>query len=607
MSTDDAGDGMSTDDGRQETGLARIAFRWRDKPQAFLARTIPFRIEAGGEEAVVAPGEPVMVPRGPVVVTAVVPYGRSRRFELTTGNDDVLEIPEDAGAIARLAFPEQEPTGQATGVTAVTGALAFNASRWSQAPVPLPESTGLRFERAGDLVRISSEGSPSAPARLVMASKTTPAREMAVPLVAPGESAVINLAARRSWGARPSLVPDELPPRLLLAYLDAGEYDIAGTMARALARAYGEAGTIRWAAPSFAQLIIGYAHALNDERRALAAWCRRTDAARFLGTDGVILAAELAWQRRDRQEAAKLLANAAAMDPPVMSFGLEIGVSLAFGLGASGGGGYIDFSRLEHGEQLARLATDYSRISARSDPQSVTVTRPQFARTPVSLAGRSWRRRAAWKLTYYLTRAGYRHRLNSSASGTSRSVNLDRGHRDRRLSESSSGATMDDLSAETPSAGSEISPAGSVVFKRPRALSQWDTLVRYLALLFFAAWLITLMVTFVFEAVGKPEPLTSLFIVQPGVFVLVGVAITMAVVGRRTQELNRQLLASEELARVREDEALKGRALAAALQAETTDAGEDSPVGRHARMSKALFGDLIGQPDGSHVMTSRST
>jgi hypothetical protein len=64
--------------------------------------------------------------------------------------------------------------------------------------------------------------------------------------------------------------------------------------------------------------------------------------------------------------------------------------------------------------------------------------------------------------------------------------------------------------------------------------------------------------------------LARLFIVQPGVFVLIGVAITMAVAGRRTQELSRQLLASEELARAREEAALSrpdGRLLRCALRA----------------------------------------
>jgi hypothetical protein len=540
------------------------------------------------------------------VATAVVPYGDPLRFELTASGDGILPIPQRADAVTQMAFEGQALTEKATGMTAVTGTLAFNATRWSQALTPLPESSDLRFERGGDLVRVSSGGSPSAPARLAMASPTTPARVMAVPLVAPDESALIDLAARRPWGARPALVPREVPPRLLLAYLSVGEYDIAGAMARALARAFGEAKTVRWAEPSFSQLIFGYAYALNGERRALAAWCRRTDAARFLGTDGVILAAESAWQRRDRNEATRLLSDAASMAPPVMSFGLEIGVSLAFRLGAAGGGGRIDFGRLgQRGEQLARLATGYSQISTRSDPRSATVTTPQSARTPVSLTGRKWRRRAAWKLTYLLTRLGYHYSLNSSTSVTSRRVDLGRRSQDRRPSKYSRGATVNEPSnAKSPPLEAREISLSEIPSRRevqPETRSQWEVLVRYLVVLFSFAWLAVLGAAIIFAAVGKPQLEIPLFIVQPGVFVVLGVATTMAVVGRRTQELSRQVQASEELARAREEEAMKGRALAAALQAESAG---DGPPSHHARMSRALFGDLIGESHDSAAATT---
>ena len=156
--------------------LVRVALRWSDEPETFLARSVPFRVEAGGQRVVVAPGEPMEVPRGPLVATAIVPYGRPLRFELTASDDGILEIPKRADAVTQMAFEGQALTEKATGMTAVTGTLAFNATRWSQAPIPLPESNDLRFERGGDLVRVSSGESPSAPARLVMASRTTPAR-----------------------------------------------------------------------------------------------------------------------------------------------------------------------------------------------------------------------------------------------------------------------------------------------------------------------------------------------------------------------------------------------------------------------------------------------
>jgi hypothetical protein len=115
---------------------------------------------------------------------------------------------------------------------------------------------------------------------------------------------------------------------------------------------------------------------------------------------------------------------------------------------------------------------------------------------------------------------------------------------------------------------------------------------------------VVLVAWIIFAAVGKSGLLIPLFIVQPGVFVILGVTTTMAVVGGRTQELSRKVRASEELVRAREEEAMKGWALAAALQAEGGDSDEDGPLNRHARMSRALFGDLIGQSHDSRAATS---
>lgn len=140
--------------------------------------------------------------------------------------------------------------------------------------------------------------------------------------------------------------------------------------------------------------------------------------------------------------------------------------------------------------------------------------------------------------------------------------------------------------------------------RQPRLRSRWELLDGYLAVLFAGAWLAVLVVAIIFEAVGKPEPQTLLFIVQPGVFVVLGVVMTMAVVGRRTQELSRQVQESEERARAREEEAMKGRALAAALQAESAGDGSPSP---HAGLSRALFGDLIGESNDGTVTRRDST
>ena len=48
--------------------------------------------------------------------------------------------------------------------------------------------------------------------------------------------------------------------------------------------------------------------------------------------------------------------------------------------------------------------------------------------------------------------------------------------------------------------------------RQPRLRSRWELLDGYLAVLFAGAWLAVLVVAIIFEAVGKPEPQTLLFI-----------------------------------------------------------------------------------------------
>ena len=177
-------------------------------------------------------------------------------------------------------------------------------------------------------------------------------------------------------------------------------------MARALARAIADRDPVRWASPSFAQLLIGYACALSGDAGALAGWCRRTQAARFLGADGLILEAQSAWLLGQPRQATDLLVRAEAARP-VMALGLGVAVRLAFRLAADPDSARVDFGRLKHGgEALARLVTSYSKVSAETDPLAATVTRPTSQRRPVSLEGRRWRQRAAWAIAYAFIRSG---------------------------------------------------------------------------------------------------------------------------------------------------------------------------------------------------------
>jgi hypothetical protein len=553
--------------------FVRVRFRWPDEHQATLGRTLPLVLRAGQVQLVVAPGETAELPSGPVLAAAVVPGRTPLTAELARAGDDLLKVPFPASDVVHAAFGN--PATEAGRSVVTRGSLAFDVTRWADATAPIPEDNQLRISCGGDQLRISREGDPlriggrqetSAPLRLLLAGSNTPTRRIAVPRVALDESAVVHVAFDRPWGARPALTPSDDASRLLLAYLNAGENRLAAAMAHALARVRADQAPIRWASPSFAQLLVGYAYALGEDAEALDGWCRRTQAARYLGTDGLILAAQSAWLLGRTQEATESLVRAETAQP-VMTLGLGLAVRLAFHLAAEPRSARVDFSRIEHdGERLARLVTSYSRLSSATDPAADTVTTPVSERRPVSLDGRGWRQRAAWAIAYVLVRLQLTHTIRQSKGITTVLVSLQR--RAKRVLDNQGGTVR-------------------------RA---WEYSVLLVAGFVTLAWLgllVAVVVAAPSHSVTWDRLLLPLQGVQAVVFALVGAGVILLAVDRRTRELEQRAEDSENRARKAEDQAMKGRALAAALQAEAL-----SPTGSkagHALLSEALFGDMIGR------------
>ena len=125
-------------------------------------------------------------------------------------------------------------------------------------------------------------------------------------------------------------------------------------------------------------------------------------------------------------------------------------------------------------------------------------------------------------------------------------------------------------------------------------------LVWLLAVPVTAAWLGVLVATIVYapsHSATWDRLLAALWGLQAVVFTLVGAGVTLVITGRNSRELAQRAEESERRARGAEDQAMKGRALAAALQAEAVPPGAlDSPAG-HSLLSWALFGDMIGHDE----------
>jgi hypothetical protein len=253
-----------------------------------------------------------------------------------------------------------------------------------------------------------------------------------------------------------------------------------------------------------------------------------------------------------------------------MALGLEVAVRLAFHLAAEPRSAQVDFGRIEQeGQRLARLVTSYIRLAAATDPVADTVTTPTSERRPVSLEGRSWRQRAAWAIAYQLTRRRLGHTVKQSKGIMSVFVPLQK------------------------RAKQALDHRGGTVRRK------WDNLLWLLAVPVILAWLGVLAAAVYFasseQSIAWERLLPVLLVVQAGVFTLLGAGIALVALERRSAELAERVYDSQRRVRLAEEEAMKGRALAAALQAEASSAAaSDSPAGRHALLSQALFGEMIG-------------
>lgn len=590
-----------------------VTVRWQDHDTSALAQTMPLQLDSDHGRIVVAPGRTVMVPRGHLLATAIDMHGKPVRIDLLVESGGVVEIPARAWTVADIAplhtKSEAEDFVRPDRPLALVD-LAFSVERWAPTGPPLAEQLRLQISREPGLLRISSESGWSAPLRLDMATRSTRSVEMAVPPVAPYESALIDLRAPRAWGARPAVTPSDPAARVLMAYIGAGEHAIAREMALALAHVKGQERCLNWAEPSFAQLLFGYAFAMSGDVTALRAWCRRTDSVRFLGADGVLLAAETAWRTGDDERAIALLTRASTMANPVMTMGLEIGVRLALVL-ASGRTRRVNFEALgPDGAALARLATDYSRRTTSGDPDAETVTTPASPSRALTLEGGRWWERSAWAVRFLVAQVRYQVRFRRARDLASVTVPAP-ATRDAMTSRASrrglaAGPRRQARSEfdvrEQPRSqvlGVHVNPSPEIVASTVDQLARRNFFAPLVAVVVtvWAGLLFGLIVSASLDEIAAEEAIAGpLAAVSAAVFFLLGVFVATGLLGRRTQELTEQAVRLEELSRAREEDALRGRALAATLQAEATGMTENvpGPLAAHARLSRALFGDLIG-------------
>ncbi|MFV8165254.1 hypothetical protein ACNQVK_24715 [Mycobacterium sp. 134] len=227
-------------------------------------------------------------------------------------------------ALQRCSEPDQDdepPRG-----------LSINAEPWIQPVFPPPRSHGMVVRGGRDEIKLAARGGSSASWSVELIGPRTPRRLLVVPPMPAGDHYRLLWYRPGELVPRPRIEPTDGGGQLLMGYLLNGQYALAAAAARTLERVRGDADPMTWVAPSYTQLLIGYAYALGRDCARLTSWCRRTAAATELGSDGLVLAAEAAWQREEPTLTRELLASAADLPPPTITLGGELALDRATSL-----------------------------------------------------------------------------------------------------------------------------------------------------------------------------------------------------------------------------------------------------------------------------------
>ncbi len=566
--------------------MTTLSFQWLG-PKDLLARfsCAPVWIMSDEAELLLAPGERIEIAKGAKIVAEVPGYERSEQ-EVQILDERPMTVSLNIADLAPRPQRAQTPGKENEGDSSV----AIDVRPWNPLAATIPQgSADIRLAKAvGCVFTICRTAGEIIPLSLSVASKSTPRRQLAVPPAVNSASYRINWYQSHASVARPRLEPEDPEGWLLMEYLLSGKYAAAAAAARAVELSRGARSCLSWSAESYTQLLIGHAYALGGDSRRLMAWCRRTAAARLLGTDGLILAAEAAWKMSDRRASLKYLTRAANLPPATITFSVELGLRLAS----------IQLSEVLAGEEcrdaavpahdtLIRLRNDCLTILTHADADSATISLPQTSITSPDLSGVSVFRRGLWRLTYGISRWSYDYVLRSTRTGADHHFQL--------------GGTMA-ASTTTPEQGgsesvSTSSLQGPALWVAISAVVAWLALSIYLLTRAGSAELEWTRTVWVFASV------------EAIAFAAAGALFGTAVQRSHVAQAEKRAQSAEQVADQNRDEANKGRALAAAMQADATEdqtVGRLTPMGpqdessaehgtrrRHAQMARSLFGDLV--------------
>jgi hypothetical protein len=436
-----------------------------------------------------------------------------------------------------------------------------------------------------------------------VADRWTPRRIVTIPFAGAGDDAC-HIARFTPAGAAPRLRVEPTDPvaTVLMDLLLSGDYHRASFAARTVAAIRGAADATNWSAESFAQLLIGYAFALGDDFDQLAVWCRRTNAARDLGTDGLVLEAALSYGRLDLRRASQLLALACDQPVPTVTHGVHLGLKLAtmllvIGDAEEGRARQAGIADLPQRYALTQLRHDYLKMLVVADAESSSLSLPTDRQQPVSVHTMSWAQRLTWLLSW--TASGWRNRytLLGDPHETTRRYVLEGRPMSSQISDNAEGSSNSSHSGQADATSAPSTPLSGIAL--------W---VAAFAVVVWVAFSVVLIVRSSADEVTWTRIAWVFGSIEAVAFAAAGALFGTAVQRQNVQKAEQRADTAQKDADSRRDEAMKGRALAAALEADGATAEPDTGLramspgaggaeqeirARHAHLARALFGDLI--------------
>jgi hypothetical protein len=540
---------------------------------------VPARIVTTEVELVLSHGESAWVDQGQTRVFVEAPgFQLHDRSVVIPDQESFTLVLKPQDLIPEIAFINTERT---------PATVAVDLAPWSE-PCRGPGGTAeLVLATLDQGFEISRQVGDLLPIRVDIATRVTPRRRLAVPPLGTSDTYLINWRQRRAHVQRPWVEPTDPGGRLLIAYLLTGRNELAAAAARLVERLRGTSSPIDWAAASYTQLLIGYAYALGRDHTRLGRWCRRTCAAATLGADGLVLEAEAAWQLGDAEKALTLLASTEKLSPPTLTYGAEIGLRLAALLAAHSGrkgspaSQAVDAavrapqqdgessplaSQGERQQAVVRMANRWLPLLTRADADAPNLSVPETRTIKPDLSNSSWYQRMGWLAQYIISRWRYDYVLST--------------HTTAKVTHT----VKEKYMAEEKSSTSRLKSSGRISLQAQAVL----------LILLGLAVLIGLSVAFLKNDTGTWIVLGS---VQALTFAAAGAFFGVAVYRERAIEAERRARGAEDLATQYREDATRGRALAAVLQAEATQGPTATavaePLVRYKQISRNLFGDLV--------------